>query len=525
VAKALSLQPDVMRGVMRVQGQGVPDGDVLVTRSHTRLPEPIRGGDFHSDTGGFIREDPETPLGVDLTYRATVTVDTRHIQSNRVLNPKAGANTSDWTAGAGRTLTRDTALTPLIPRDATTALRVSANPGAVASGIPERTLASTVPVDFGSGRWYVSGQMKYDSPDTWLWLDAEAAGTWQDVKNKGTWQDVKSTYPLAADQPFASLWCAVLSPANAVVVAPFQIIGVSTLAQNTWQTFQGWVDVPGGAPAGSRLVFLHGEEEREFATTFWLTTVMVTPEAEADTGGAVLPYFDGDSVLPVNPAANLVPGFDWFPVINDAAMTWSGAADNSASVYTGPSVIAAETTSRIDAPGRELLPRHRLPMMLSDPILPQVSVWFELVEIGDLGFAARQDLYDVVGRGPRIAVGSQRAWAEGEFRLATYTLQAAAVAERMFSPGRILFLRNPDPDFPETYWYLAIGNVTQGRVGPNAAKKPERIWRVPFVRVERPVGLIAAASGITWQNIKTGYTWAELRQERQDWLDAAVTPA
>jgi hypothetical protein len=105
----------------------------------------------------------------------------------------------------------------------------------------------------------------------------------------------------------------------------------------------------------------------------------------------------------------------------------------------------------------------------------------------------------------------------------TYTLSQASVAERMFSPGRILFFRNPDPDFPETLWYLAIGDVGQGRVGVSLSKKPERLWKVPYIRVERPVGLIAAASGVSWQDLKAGYTWAELKQIRADWLDAAVT--
>lgn len=527
MAKALTAVPDAMRGLVQVRGVGVPDGDVLVTRAHTRLPEPIRGGEFHSDTNGFIREDPEPPFGVDLTYRLTLTPDTRHSQTNRITNPKAATDTTGWTGGTGRTLARDAGPVPAIPRDATTALQISANTaGATAAGIPERTLASTVPAAFGPGRWYVSGQFKYDNPTIWLWSTARAAGTWQTIRNRGTWNQVKSTYSVGPGDPFASLWCAVLSPANAVVVAPFQIIGASIVNQGSWRTFQGWVDVPAGAPAGSRLVFLHGTDTREFSSVFWLTTLMVTPETEMGPG-AILPYFDGDTVVSdktSNPAANAVPEGDWFPVINDASMTWSGAANASSSVFTGPSVIAVETVIRITTPSREVLPRHRLPIMLSDPILPQVSTWFELIEIGDLGFAARQDLMDVIGRGPQIAVSSQRAWANGEFRLMTYTLQAASIAERMFSPGRILFLRNPDPDFPETIWYLAIGNVNQGRISPVAAKKPERLWSVPFARVERPVGLIAAATGITWSNIRTNYTWAELRQQRADWLDAAVTP-
>lgn len=738
MTQVLSAQPDPMRGVVRVQGIGIPAGDALITRQVNRLPEPIRGGDLTGLlTGGFVEEDPEPPFGVDLTYRVTVTPAVRHIQTNRVLNPKVAVNTNNWLTGINRALTRDAAPTPAIPRDALTALSASTNPGGTAlKTLDDRLLASTVPLDMAPGRWFVTGQVKYDSPDTWLWMDALAAGTWSDVLARGTWQAVRSIEPLEATEPFASVWAAVISAAQtaaerrrnripnprgataatgwtvnpgtggtaavtqvatggpdggsfvratwsvastavnsgqlrydgraaqplpmpvtpgttyscrmdvraslaqrlalvivyfdaagiqvgasaagpaavlvantwtelrldnttapagaayaiigpqavsgtgAVVwpvgatleasrailetgatagayfsgastataqltyawagtanasqsiesvldytthVAPFQLIGVSVFGQGQWRTFQAWLDIPAGMPAGSRLAFLHGTADREFGTTFWLTTLLVTPEAEIGPG-TVLPYFDGDSVPPTNPAANLAPGYDWFTVSTDATMVWSGTPNGSSSVFTGPSVIAAETATRIDAPGPDLLPRHKLPVHLSDPILPPANVWFELVEIGDLGFAARQELYDIIGRGAQIAVSSQRAWASGQFRLATFTLEAASIAERMFAPGRILFLRNPDPRFPESVWYLAIGNVTQGRVGPNAAFTPERLWQVPFVRVERPVGLIAAATGVNWNDIKTSFTWDDLRKSREDWLDVAVTP-
>jgi hypothetical protein len=46
---------------------------------------------------------------------------------------------------------------------------------------------------------------------------------------------------------------------------------------------------------------------------------------------------------------------------------------------------------------------------------------------------------------------------------------------------------------------------------------------VPFVRVERPAGLISATSSITWQTVRTNYTWQQLRDQRKDWLDAALT--
>jgi hypothetical protein len=745
VAKVLTATPDSLRGSVRLKASGIPAGPALVTRQARGIPEPIRGGDLAVSTGGFIKEDPEPPFGEPLIYRVNSNPTNRNIQSNRVLNPKFKNDLTNWTLPAGRATARDTGL-PLPPRDGLASLRVGPLVGGeTVGGLDQRLIAKTSPMGLTTGRWFISGQMRYDSPDIWLWQDVKDAGTWQTVKNRGTWQTVRDAQSTLAGTPFATFHAAVLSPTSAtttrtnlarnarvaidapagygpiagtgttpttaqvltggptvntptfrratfpaattavsggiyagvpgstganpyvipvtagqpytasmdvrcskaqrialtaiffdaagatlgttivgtaavlaantwtrlsvagtapanavqviisatavvgtggvnwaagdtldisrvlveqtaltapgtffdgdsvdtvasptsvfynwagaqyasasteastsgVLVLPFQVIGVQATDNGGWVTFQAWVDIPAGAPANCQLAFYQGTLTREYAVTWWLTTVMVTPDAEM-TAGALTPYFDGDTALPANPAANLAPGYDWIDVSHDSSISWTGTLNASASVFTGPSVIAAEVTTQVDAPPLSQLPRNKLPIMLSDPILPQVNTWFELMEIGDLSFAARQDLFDVIGRGAQIAVGSRRGWATGELRLMTYTLEAASVAERMFDPGRILFLRNPDPRFPESVWYLAIGDVTQGRVSPNAAWTPERLWRVPFVKVERPVGLIAAASSVSWADVKANYTWDELRQKRTDWLDAAVTPA
>jgi hypothetical protein len=120
----------------------------------------------------------------------------------------------------------------------------------------------------------------------------------------------------------------------------------------------------------------------------------------------------------------------------------------------------------------------------------------------------------VLGRPAQIAVRQVRSWPAGEMRLMTYTESQAEVAERLFSTGRILYWRNPDARFPENGWYVAVGNTASGRVGAGVAWSPERLWSVPFVKVERPEGLISAASGVSWGAVKAGYTWSELQRER-----------
>lgn len=525
--KALSAQPDVMRGLVRVAAQGAPAGSGVLTRRTGRQVDVIRGGTFAITTGGAIVSDPEAHFGTDITYRLVDTVTDRFIQSNRVLNPKFAVNLSNWTFNANRPVARETSPALAPPRDATTSVRISPRTGgAGAGGLPERLLGQCSPSGLTTGRWYISGQLRYDSPDIWLWDDVKSAGTWQTIKNKGTWATVKAANSPLAGQPFASLYVAVLNSAGTVIVAPFQILGIQTGDNGGWATFQGILDIPAGAGANCQVAFYQGTVTREWTVTWWLSTLMVCPEAESLKAGAVLPYFDGDSSLAdkaPNPGENIAPGYDWKALSGDASMTWTGTPNASWSQFLGPSQIFAEVETFIGKPDKFLLPRTKLPIFISDPVAPQLAQWFDLIEIGDLSFAARQQLFDVLGRGAQVAVNQKRAWATGNLKLLTYTLAEAEITERLFESGRICYLRNPDPRFPENGWWIAIGDVTQGRVGAAAAWAPERLWQVPFVRVERPVGLIAASSSITWDITRTNYTWQQLRDAKKDWLDAALS--
>jgi hypothetical protein len=525
MTQALSAQPDAVRGLVRISAQGAPAGNGVLTRSVPgRAPETIRGGVFSISTGGVIITDSEALFGSDLTYRLVDTVTSRTIQTNRVLNPKFATGLTNWTMPTGRTSAQETSGALAPPRDAVTSLRIGPRTaGAGAGGLTERFLASTSPSGFTTGRWYISGQLRYDSPDIWIWDDVKSAGTWQTIKNKGTWQTVKAANSPLAGQPFASLWAAVLGPTGTQIVAPVQVLGIQTADNGGWATFQAYIDIPAGSPANCQLAFYQGTVTREYNVTWWLSTVMVTPNAEAIGLGAVLPYFDGDSKVPANPATNLAPGYDWQTLTGDASMAWQGTPNASWSQFNGPSQIFTETRTTIGKPRPDQLPRVNLPVFLSDPVVPPLSQWFELVEIGDLTLAARQQLFDVLGRAAQIAVSQLRSWPSGELRLMTYTDEQRQLAERMFGTGRILYWRNPDPRFPENGWYVGIGDVTQGRVGAAAAWAPERLWRIPFVKVERPEGLISASTSVTWAQVKAGYSWNTLRQERTDWLDVALT--
>lgn len=493
--KVLTALADPLKGSVVVSAtEGVPNGQLTLTRAESGVVQVVRNGEGPVSTGGFVREDPEPAFGVPLLYRATVAVDNRFIQSNRVLNPRAKTGTSNWTTGPNRTITRETRPEYAPPRDADTSLLVSAyTAGAVGGTIADRMLAATAPSGLAAGRWFVTGQLRYDSPDLWLWEDVKAVGTWDQVKALGTWQQVKSKSSEANNQPFATFWGAIVGPTGTTLLtAPIQLLGVAADNGGQWRTFSAWMDVPAGVPAGSRVIFFHGPLSREYATDWWLSTVMVTPESEM--GAGALSYFDGDSVLPANPAANLAPGYDWTPATDDAFFSWNGTDGVSVSIFTGPSSVTATTSLTLGRPPLSTMP-YKLPVYLSDPVAPEMGQWFELLRIGELSWAARQDLYNILGKGPQIAVSQIRSWPSGELTLMTNTLEEAENAEKLFATGRILFWRNPDPRFPETSWYIGVGDTKAARPSDVAAWSPVRLWAVPWVKVERPSGLIAASSG------------------------------
>ena len=496
MAKVLTATADPLKGSVIVSATaGVPSGQLTLTRAERGLVQVVRNGESAVSTAGFVREDPEPAFGVPLLYRATIAVDSTFIQSNRVLNPKAKTNTNNWTTGPNRTITQETRPEMAPSRDATTSLRVSAYPaGATTGTVADRMLAATAPSGLTTGRWFVTGQMRYDSPDLWLWEDVKAVGTWAQVKALGTWQQVKSKSSEAENAPYATLWGAIVGPTGTTLLTtPIQLLGVAADNGAQWRTFSAWMDVPAGVPAGSRVIFFHGTLSREYATDWWLSTVMVTPESEM--GAGALLYMDGDTAVPANPAANLVPGYDWTPATADADFSWNGTDNNSVSVFNGPTIITTTTSLTLGRPAVADLP-YQLPVHFADPVAPDMGQWFELLAIGELSWAARQDLYSILGKAAQVAVSQVRSWPSGELTLMTRTLEEAANAEQLFATGRILFWRNPDPRFPETSWYVAIGDTKAVRPSDAVAWAPERLWTVPWVKVERPSGLIAASGAV-----------------------------
>lgn len=301
-----------------------------------------------------------------------------------------------------------------------------------------------------------------------------------------------------------------------VYVSPVQVIVADAPRTNEWIDFSFFFTTSRDLPPDAIIRFSHGTNLREFAVTWQLDQIGITFGGDR-AAHDVLPFVDGDTPVPGNPAGNLLPGGGWSDVSQDSTITWTGTPGASASVFMGPSKVKASTTCQVDVPADVTVCS---PIYLNDPITPARGQWYSLLTVSDLTYKARRAMFDVIGRGPQIAVSQTRGWASGSFTLLTRTRAERAAALLTLQTGRILLYRNPDPAYPEDAWYISIGDVVEQRLAGGDQRRDERQWQVPFDQVERPVGLIEQSFGRTWQDVLHTWTnWAGVRRDNATWLD------
>lgn len=488
------------RGLIRISGD-VPNGPLVVRRlSPGQQPFTLRGGISTVVTGGFSLEDSEAPLGIPLTYQATSTPVDRVIQRNLVLTPNFTRGTQTWTAGASRTLSAGGTVS-------------SSSTGTVRT-IAEVGVAPLVP----GQRYLVSGKVRFRTPGVWTWQDVKNFGTWAAVKAaKANWAAVRSSVSVPAGDSYATLYVS-LSTGTTDYMAPMLVFQNPLNSTNQWVTFAAYFTVPAGTPGSARLRLLHGTSTREYSISWDLDEFSIFTEADAAKVYRLF-WFNGDTPVPPNPQTYLMQNDDWEDISGDASISWEGTPGTSVSRFTAPSVIATSLQTQLNAPAR--VPCE--PVLLSDPVSTALVQWFGLSKIDTLTREARLTIMSVLGRSDYVSTSSARSSGKGTITLYTDTLEDRANTLRLFQSGRVLLLRNPNPAYPETSWYISCGDVQEQRTIEQDARKPYRTWVIPFVQVERPTGLIEASSGVTWQQIRdSGLTWRQLRAQRASWLDVAL---
>jgi hypothetical protein len=370
----------------------------------------------------------------------------------------------------------------------------------------------------GGQTYLISGNLRFRTPGVWTWQDVKDFGTWAALKAaKPTWEAVRSTTTGSSSASYTTLYISV-SIGTTDYVAPIKVYDTSMSNTGKWFTFAAYITPPFGIPAGARLRLLHGTTTREYSINWDLDKFAVMTAADAAKLYRLF-WFSGDTPVPDRPQDYSMQNTLWEDISQDSSITWEGAVGNSTSRFTGPSVIQTKILTQINPPDE--VPCE--PVLLSDPVSTALSQWFGLAKIGPMTREARATVMSVLGRSDFVSTSSARSSAKGTLTLYTTTPEDRANTLRLFESGRVLLLRNPNPAYPETSWYISCGDVEEARTIEPNARKSERTWTVPFVQVERPTGLIEASSGVTWQQIKdSGMTWQQLRDSRGDWLDVAL---
>lgn len=488
------------RGLVRISGI-VPNGQVVVQRlSAGALPFGLRNGIINVSTSGFSMEDSEAPIGIPLTYTATSTPTDRLIQRNLLLTPDFSRGVQTWTAGSDRTISTTGTVSP-------------SSTGTV------RTIAEVGLAPLVAGqRYLVTGKVRFRTPGVWTWQDVKNFGSWAAVKTaKANWAAVRSSVSVPAGDSYATMFISI-SNGSTDYVAPLQVFQHAMSAANQWITFSAFFTVPSGIPAGARLRLQHGVTTREFSISWDLDQFSLFTDTDANKTYRLF-WFSGDTPVPDRPQDYRMQNGDWEEVSKDASITWENTPGSSVSRFISPSVIRTRLMLQINPPGSASCE----PVLLSDPVSTALVQWFSLSKIDNMTREARLTVMSVLGRSDFVSTSSARSSAKGSITLYTNTLPERLQALKLFESGRVLLLRNPDPAYPETSWYLSCGDVQEQRTIEQDARRPERTWVVPFVQVERPTGLIEASSGVTWQQIKdSGMTWEQLRDRRQTWIDVAL---
>lgn len=362
----------------------------------------------------------------------------------------------------------------------------------------------------------LTGRFRFTSTNVWLWDDVKANGTWDDLlADKATWADVLTSVVPGAGE-YSRLFAAIVNPADgSYYVQPIQVLGFEDTRANTWLDFIVYFTPTADIPATAEIWFIQGTYIREYSMEWYLDSIGITPGDQL-AAHTTLWYLDGDTPEPSGSASALDPAGNWTTPLDDSAISWTGTIGNSISQWIAPSQLRGTTTCQIDWPQNEVIPCE--PVLLSDPVSSALGMWVGLLGISDLEHDVVSSDAKVLGRSDPISTSQSRQWETGTLRVLTTSRDARNELLAIARSGRVLLLRNPDPDYPENNWYLSCKRMTEARLSPDH-RFSHRAWDIPFTRVARPTGLIEASSATTWEDVAAKWTWDQLKAERATWLD------
>jgi len=539
----MSLECDIntQRGVAILTGDvQYPNTNVNVQRTVTPTVESswvtIRGGVRTGVNPGGLTpfEDSEMPLGQPVFYRMLMTLPAnaqRFVQRQLLSNPMFDQDTQtapeDWKTVAPHVLTYvDGSADPeaSAPLNGTSMARVSTD--------AQPALLYTIPLSHTGGapgwvagkRYRLTGYVQVISPAGQLWQNVydQASQTWDQLGDTGVpWSDLLVNP--AGGEPLTeigALYASInaVSGDGAVVLAPIKIIGIRPGDRGKWVFFAAEFTAP-ATSSTNVLTLSHGGSSAESVSVWYFDKLQILQAGDATGAGntfhpAINNYIDRNTT-----AADVVytaPDTSEFSHDDSIVIEPNGAV-----TYYGPSVTVSYADCELLGPDYSDALLACSPIFLQDPIAPALGMWVGLIRIGDITYAARQDLYPIVNRFDQVAVSDKRIDASTDMVFFTHTLEERERVLGLFAPGHILFLRNTDSRYPENNWYIACGNLVENRVFKDH-RRPERSWAVPIDKVEAPEGLIALTTIPDWQDVKDAAGgWRELAQSGT-WLDVTI---
>lgn len=136
---------------------------------------------------------------------------------------------------------------------------------------------------------------------------------------------------------------------------------------------------------------------------------------------------------------------------------------------------------------------------------------------GEQDWDSDTGLFPILNAEHPADVFARRKFAEGSFTFFTRTLDNIDRVYDLFTAGGPLFLQLPD----EYGWhdhFIQPGTVTMDYIARDQ-RRPERVWRVPFVIVDQPGGPTQGTACNNWCIVNDSFaTYADMTATGDDWL-------
>lgn len=545
-------------GVIIVNGMDMPDGWGTLYREDVRgltSRAVVRGAQVVNPAQGFVVFDTEAPFNSPVIYLLKYKPTTRFVSYNYVGNPSFEESINWWRAGDMRVLTRVEVGQGAAPAGTSigefTRKSGTSLPGDLSSAAGRLLGHTNLILDsWTTGKQYrIGGRVLVRPGDQSLWSEARSdpatsdpsmtappAFNWAQLRADNIdWKDVvfeDAQVPILPQLYVGLVNVVDSTPASASIITLAQVavdgVANAVITPGGWHEFSVTITLPEVIPGlpdpNIDLAFYHGSTAAEY-DALWALDAIIMDDV---TGRRRLSYFDGSTEIPADQPGigysrtNQTDLFYWDS--GDATAVWEGTPHLSRSKFTAASEVAAYTSwCRMDihedsVNGMSLCE----PVYFSDPIIPSYSMWIGLLSIAPLERAARRELLVVYGRHAPIALSEKRASVNTTLTVMTNTLNEREALIRIINSGRIIMMRNPDSRYPETQWYMSLGDVSEERILPDH-RDPRRRWKIDVQLVDRPSGSIASIDGQTWAEAKSTYpTWKNLKDENAYWMTLII---